>query len=154
LVDDDFIVWESSAIMQYLCYKKKDDLLFPSDQKERINIVRWQFWDASLMGKVLNRITYENFLKPKFGGGKADLPILQESLQQFHRFAHVLDEQLRSKKFITGERLTLADISVASSFAYMKEANIPLENYNHIIDWLKRVSHLPEWKEAIAEIHD
>ncbi len=154
LVDGDFTLWESGAIMQYLCYKKKDERLFPNDQKVRIDITRWQLWDASLLGKALNRITYENFLKPKFGGGKADPAPLEESLQQFQRFASVLNKQLQSNKFIMGNQLTLADVSVASSFVYMKEASISLEKFPHISDWLKRISDLPEWKEATAEIHD
>jgi DNA-binding transcriptional ArsR family regulator len=46
LVDGDFRLWESNAIMQYLAGRAKSDL-WPDDPRARADIARWQFWRRS-----------------------------------------------------------------------------------------------------------
>ena len=43
LVDGDLVLWESSAIMQYLGSKCKTSL-WPDGAKKRADIMRWQSW--------------------------------------------------------------------------------------------------------------
>lgn len=43
LVDGQFKLWESNAIMQYLAGTKKNSL-WPDDPRTRADISRWQFW--------------------------------------------------------------------------------------------------------------
>src|ERR1700759_1068504 len=45
LKDGDYVLWESEAIAQYLASRKPDSGLFPSDERARLDVIRWQFWD-------------------------------------------------------------------------------------------------------------
>jgi glutathione S-transferase len=45
--DDDYVLWESNAIMQCLALKKPQSGLLPSEEKARLDVTRWQFWDAA-----------------------------------------------------------------------------------------------------------
>jgi glutathione S-transferase len=45
LVDGDFVLTESRAIMQYLASKKPEMGLLPRDEQVRADVTRWQFWD-------------------------------------------------------------------------------------------------------------
>src|SRR5580698_8936994 len=47
LVDGEFKLWESRAIMQYLASKKPGTSLWPNDPKKQADITRWQFWESS-----------------------------------------------------------------------------------------------------------
>ena len=58
----------------------------------------------------------------------------------------MLDTHLSKQPYVTGSELTLADISIAASIAYSKEAAMPLEPYRHIQDWFACVSALPAWR--------
>src|ERR1700726_5280546 len=44
LVDGDFKLWESNAIMQYIAGKSANALWPTDDAKKRADIARWQFW--------------------------------------------------------------------------------------------------------------
>ena len=44
LVDDDFVLWESCAIMQYLADSKPGQALYPQDLLARADVNRWMFW--------------------------------------------------------------------------------------------------------------
>ena len=47
LKDGDYVLWESNAIMQYLASKRPESGLLPSDEKGRLDVTRWQFWDLA-----------------------------------------------------------------------------------------------------------
>jgi len=49
LVDGDFVLWESDAIMQYLA-SKKPNTLWPDDARTRADIMRWQNWQSAHWG--------------------------------------------------------------------------------------------------------
>jgi glutathione S-transferase len=46
LVDGDFVLWESNAIMQYLA-SGKPNALWPDDARARADIARWQSWQLA-----------------------------------------------------------------------------------------------------------
>ena len=45
LKDGDYVIWESNAICQYLASKKPESGLLPKDERARLDVTRWQFWD-------------------------------------------------------------------------------------------------------------
>ena len=47
LVDGDFKLWESVAIMQYLA-SQKPNTVWPDDARTRADIMRWQSWGLAL----------------------------------------------------------------------------------------------------------
>src|SRR5262245_36187395 len=47
LVDGEFVLAESQAIMQYLASKQPESGLLPLDEQVRADVTRWQFWDAA-----------------------------------------------------------------------------------------------------------
>src|SRR5688500_2546204 len=50
LVDGDFALWESNAIMQYLASQKPNSL-WPDDVRVRADIMRWMSWQLAHWGK-------------------------------------------------------------------------------------------------------
>ncbi len=148
LVDGHFTLWESNAIMQYVAAKAPDNDLFPDDIQTRSDIVRWQFWEANHYNKAANAIIWETFAKPVFNlPGDPDEDIIQASLEQFHKFAPILETQLDDHDFITGNALTLADYSVGylSTIVLMDSSRIPLEQYPNIKSWYERLEESTAW---------
>src|SRR5205823_11038710 len=47
LKDGDYVLWESNAILQYLAAKRPQSGLLPTDEKARLDVTRWQFWDLA-----------------------------------------------------------------------------------------------------------
>src|SRR5881398_3128572 len=45
LNEGDYVLWESNAILQYLAAKRPEIGLLPADEKARLDVTRWQFWD-------------------------------------------------------------------------------------------------------------
>src|SRR5690606_6560421 len=121
LVDGDFVLTESRAIMQYLASKKPEAGLVPRDEATRADVTRWQFWDAAHFSPALGTITFEKVIKPMMGGEPAPRKI-EEALVNFRRFAAVLDKHLAGRSFVVGTALTVADLTLAAPLMYATQA--------------------------------
>ncbi len=148
LVDGDFVLTESRAIMQYLASKKPESGLLPRDEAARADVTRWQFWDASHFSPNLATLAFERVLKAMFGMGDPDPRKIDDALGNFRRFAAVLDGRLEGKLYVVGDSLTLADLTLASSMMYSKQADVPFGDFRNVQAWFSRISELDAWKKS------
>ncbi len=47
LVDGDFVLWESNAILLYASEAHGEDRLWSREPRERADISRWVFWESA-----------------------------------------------------------------------------------------------------------
>lgn len=147
LQDGDFILWESTAIMQYLA-SQVSNTLWPEDMKSRADIVRWQSWELAHWNQGCLPLQYENFLKQLLQLGDPDPQAVQRATEIFHKEATVLNTYLADRKFLVNDTLTLADFSVASNLTYAVPGRFPLDDYPHIRSWYARIEELPAWQKT------
>ena len=148
LVDGDFTLSESNAIMQYLASRKANSL-WPDNARSRADISRWQCWQlAHWNAEACQPLTFQRLVKKFLNLGPPDEAIVAKATEAFHREARMLDAHLAKQPYLVGAELTLADIAAAASLAYAKEAEIPLAPYPHVRDWAARVHALPAWRET------
>jgi glutathione S-transferase len=150
LVDGDFVLTESRAIMQYIASKKPDSGLLPKDERARADVIRWQFWDSSHFSPQLGTLTFEKMIKGMMGMGDPDQGKIQDALTGFRRFAGVLDKRLDGKKYVVGNALTIADLTLASSLMYAEVTEAPVGEFPHIKDWFASITALDAWKKTAA----
>jgi glutathione S-transferase len=152
LVDGDFKLWESTAILQYLASKTTNSL-WPNDARTRADIMRWQSWGIAHLGsEACQPLTFQRFVKKFLNMGPPDEAAVAKALESFKREMTVLDEHLAKQKYLVGNALTLADFSIAAQLTYAKEADMPLASYPHVQEWLGRVRALPCWKETAPQM--
>lgn len=150
LEEDGFVLWESNAIVQYLAAKKPESGLLPSDLKARMTAVKWQFWETAHWDPACAIFMFENVVKALFGRGTADPAELKRGEEAMARLAPVLDDQLQRSRYVAGEALTVADISLGASLVSADQAKMPLENYRAIARWRTELASLPGWKKAAS----
>ncbi|PZU96743.1 MAG: glutathione S-transferase family protein [Pseudanabaena sp.] len=147
LQDGDFILWESTAIMQYLASQVPNSL-WSEDPQIRADIMRWQSWQLAHWYSVCQPLQFENFVKSLLQLGEPDPQIVQQASDRFHKEASVLNNHLANHEYLVNNTLTLADFSVASDLTYAIPARFPLENYHHIQAWYGRIEQLPAWQQT------
>jgi glutathione S-transferase len=62
--------------------------------------------------------------------------------------AQVLDDHLARNEWIAQDRLTLADLAIASPLMHTAAAELPVTGYAHMQAWLARVQALDAWQKA------
>src|SRR6266852_7968095 len=94
LVDGDFTLWESTAIMQYLG-GRKSNTLWPNDARTRADIMRWQSWQLQHWSKeACEPLTFQRLVKKVLNLGPPDAAVVEKATECFHREARVLDTHL------------------------------------------------------------
>ena len=147
LVDGDLVLWESSAIMQYLGAKQETPL-WPDDAGARADIMRWQSWQLQHWSRGTGTFLFENAVKPAMNIGEPDTKALGQAAELFHQDAAVLDQHLAAHPYLVGDTLTLADFAVVAPLFYGERAKIPLEKYGNIRSWFAKQAALPAWRET------
>jgi glutathione S-transferase len=151
LVDGDFKLWESNAIMQYLASQKPNSL-WPDDARARADIARWQSWQLAHFSKEgCEPLLFQRIVKQILNLGPPDEAIVAKGLECFNKEAAVLDAHLATQPYLVGKDVTLADFSVAAPLLYAERAALPLASYPNAKAWFDRVSALPCWKETMPQ---
>ena len=151
LRDGDYVLWEANAIMQYLAGRKPQSGLLPTDERGRLEVTRWQFWDLAHWDPAVAILLFENFVKPVLlAAGEPDAALVAKGTEMFHRAAGVLDGQLKGRRHVTGEALTLADFALGAPLNYAAQARFPLESYGEIRRWHASLMALPAWQQTMA----
>jgi glutathione S-transferase len=148
LVDGDFVLWESNAIMQYLA-DQKPNRLWPNDARSRADIMRWQSWQLAHWSKEgCEPLIFQRLVKKLLNLGPPDEAAVAGGIEAFNREARVLEGHLVKRSYLVGSEVTLADFSVAAPLFYAKEADLPLASYPQVRDWFARVAALPAWRDS------
>lgn len=146
LVDGHVVLWEANAIQCYVA-SKIDNELWPKTNA-RYDILRWQAWELAHFGAAARALAFQRVLKPLLGLGKPDEARCQEEETSFRRFASVLDGVLASKRYLVGDRLTLADFCVAAPLSHVRAARLPLAGFANIERWLAALEEEPGWRAS------
>jgi len=152
LVDGDFTLWESTAILQYLASKTSTPL-WPNDARSRADITRWQCWQLAHWGaQACGPLTFENLVKKFVNLGAPDQVAVAKATEAFNKEAKVLDAHLSKHKYLVNDALTIADFTVAAPLFHAQGAGMPVAPYAHLRSWFERVSALPCWSETAPQM--
>jgi glutathione S-transferase len=151
LVDGDVVLWESAAIMAYLCIQAGSDMWPASEPAAQVEVLRWLSWSDSHWSPVVAPFYFEHIVKSTFDIGPADVDSLKTKGADLARYAKVLDAHLANRSYAACNRPTIADFQLASMAAYWREARMPLAEFGNIVRWLERLMEIPAWAEPWPE---
>ncbi len=150
LEDEGFVLWESNAIAQYLAAKKPEGGLLPTDPRNRADVTRWQFWDSAHWDPACATLVFERLVKKMFGQGDPDPAQVEKGETEVRRFGGVLNGWLSGRRFLCGDRLSVADFSVGSWLNYAQQGAYPIDDFREINRWYAGLMELPAWRESIV----
>lgn len=146
LVDDDeFTLWESSAILVYLAQQQPDLGLFPADPRGQAEVLRWMFFSATHLQPWLSILGQERLLAPRLGRA-SDATAIALAERDLARFIPIVEEHLSSQRYLTGT-YSIADITVGGGFEECEARGLSLEPYPAIRAWRERLRQRPAWKD-------
>ena len=152
LVDGDFKLWKSNAIMQYIA-SKTANALWPNDAHVRADITRWQCWQLAHWGsEACQPLTFQRFVKKLLNLGPPDEAAIAKATEAFNKEAKMLDAHLAKQKYLVGDTLTLADFVIAAPLFYAKQGEFPLGPYANLRGWFERVAALPCWRDTAPQM--
>jgi glutathione S-transferase len=122
-------LWESCAIMQYLCNKHDLDEFYPKDPAERAMVDSAMFYLIGTVYPLVARATYPTLGFPQYAGEVATSEADDEMKAKAQKdaeaaLAHPLEVYrsffLDGKTFIGGDQPTIADIRLAATLEFLR----------------------------------
>jgi glutathione S-transferase len=122
-------LWESCAIMQYLCNKHGLDRFYPTDPGERAMVDSAMFYLIGTLYPLVARATYPTLGFPQYAGEAATSDADEEIKAQAQRDAtDALAQPLEAfraffldgKRFIGGDCPSIADIRLAVTLEFLR----------------------------------
>jgi len=129
---------QSGVILDYLA--EKLGKFGPADAAERREILRWLLWDNH---KLTSYTATYRFMRTFTSDPNPAV------LDVFRRRAEtawsVLDAHLADRRYVVGDRLTIADLSLCGYLFWPDEIGIDWDAYPGIRGWLERIQSEPRW---------
>ena len=133
--NDDFVVFESGAILMYLA--EKTGQLLPKEEKARSRVIQWLMFQMGGVGTMMGQanVFYRYF--------EEQIPAA------IHRYQHeglrllsVLDQQLAGREYICDE-YSVADIATWPWAVTHNWSGIDIEGLVNLQAWLERMAERP-----------
>jgi glutathione S-transferase len=148
LVDGDRVLNESVAIVLYLADKYPERGLMPADLRLRAEAYRWMLFALTELEQPLWRIARHTALYPPQDRLPADAALAR---RDFLPMAAVLEQHLKDRTYVAGDRLTAADFVVAYTLDWADEAQL-LGEFPALRAYLARMYARPHAPRRIGEI--
>jgi glutathione S-transferase len=143
LTDGEKVIWEADAILCELAGKVAPDYL-PDQQ---IDLVKWFSWNAQHLNRWGGELYFQHLIKPRFNLGPADQTAVKEAQGFYRNYAAVLNDHLKGRRWVLGDRPTVIDFSLSATLPYREGAHLPLDGLKEIQRWHDQLGDFPAWRD-------
>lgn len=109
LEDDGFVLWESNAIVRYLCARHATGTLYPEDLPTRFAAEQWMDWQQTTLNPA-GRHAFVQWIRTP--APQRDRALIAQSVAATEPLLAMLDAHLARQPYMAGEAFTMADIPV------------------------------------------
>ena len=135
LVDGDFRLWESNAILTYLATCFPETRALPGDPRGRADADRWLHWQSC-------------HLMPAMGALKT---AEQKDFSALTPLLAVLDGQLEGRDYVLGD-LSVVDFAIAAYLVTKLGRQVDYSGFPRLAGWLGRVGGLKGFQATQVQL--
>ncbi len=141
LEDGDFVLWESNAIVRYVCAKYgAPDTLYPQDLRRRFDAERWMDWQQTTLNRAGGPAFVQLFRTPPEQRQPA---VVEASRAAMAPLIALLDQHLATRAWMLGDAFTIADIPVACDVHRWWGLPLPTPQAPHVQRWFNAILARP-----------
>jgi glutathione S-transferase len=150
LRDGDFGISDSSAIIAYLDALRPDPELIPAEPRARARTIWFEeFGDTVLMG-CGRTMFFNRLVAPRFLGRPGDLDAADKAeREELPPILDYLESVIPESGFLVEDRLTLADLGVASPFVNLRHIRVDLGARPKLAAYLDGILSRPSFKHWV-----
>lgn len=152
LVDGDFVLTESVAIVLYLAEKVPQKRLLPADPQQRAELHRWLMFTVTELEQPLWRMARNTQIYPETQRQPSDVAIARG---EFEEMVAIVEKHMQGRQFVVGDHITVGDIVLAYTLDWGNENGLlgacpQLQAY--IARMYARPNAAPRIREAFASL--
>jgi len=148
LVEEGRTLWETDAIACRLSALADSD--FWRTDEQQVDMIKWISWGTHHLTNAASVLYWHKIIVPTFSDEVAEPQVLENALNDFRRFAAILDAHLGGRKWLVGDRISYADFRVATSLPFAAGAGLPLDEFPHVRRWNEQLLAIDAWRAPFA----
>lgn len=149
LVDDGFVLWESNAIVRYLCSQYGQDGLQPADEQERARADQWMDWQTAMVWARLRPVFMALVRMP---AAERDESAVAASVKATAALLAILDRHLANQPYVAGPRFSMGDIPLGVSIHRWFNLEIERPSMPNLRAWYERLLERPAYGPTVTAI--
>lgn len=138
LDDEGFIIYESNAILRYLCTKHSLEHWYPAQVQNRALCDQWLDWCQCVLNPTVMNIVFHGV----FAGEKGDKHLVALGNKKLPDCWNIIEQHLKQNTFFAGDSMTIADLAMYSSIFQLRFARVKPET-PQILAWLAKMEAVP-----------
>jgi glutathione S-transferase len=147
--DGDFAISDSSAIVAYLEAIKPEPNLIPTEPRARARTIWFDEYADTILFVCGGKMFFNRIVAPRFLGQPGDEEVAAKAeCDELPPLLDYLERVIPQGGFLVEDRLTLADIAVASPFANLRHLNVAVDPARHpkVKTYVERMLDRPSFK--------
>ncbi len=150
---DGMMLAESTAICEYVNETVSEPPLMPRDPKDRAEVRRMVGWfDTKFHNEVTANLLYERVHKKIMRGGYPDGRAVKIGATRIKYHIDYLTWLLDHRRWLAGDRLSLADLAAAAHFSCLDYISDVDWNRSEVVkDWYAKIKSRPSFRSILAD---
>jgi glutathione S-transferase len=148
LVEEDRTLWETDAIACRLSALAASDFWRTGEQQ--VDMIKWISWGTHHLTNAASVLYWHRIIVPTFSDEVAEPQVLENALNDFRRFAAILDTHLGGRTWLVGDRISYADFRVATSLPFAAGAGLPVDEFPQVRRWNEQLLAIDAWRAPFA----
>ena len=149
LEDDGLVLWESNAIVRYLCAQYGMSRMCPQDLKRRADVDRWMDWQAATLYYPSFREYY--IAQIRVAPEQHDKPRLDRLRQETVANLRILDAHLTQRDYVGGDALTMGDIPIGAVVDKWMRMKIERPSMPALERYYARLQERPAFRKRVSD---
>jgi glutathione S-transferase len=149
--DGGTVVWESNAIVRYLCAEYSPDGLWPTSVRSRAAADQWMDWAATAWQPAFMGFFWSWYRTPP---KLRDAAGNTQALERSYRCLAGLEAILAHRRFLAGDHFTMADIPAGAMLHRYFTLEIDRPDLPHVAAWYARLRERPAYGEHVMVPYD
>ena len=138
--DGDFAISDSSAIITYLDTIQPDPNLIPLDAKARARTIWYDEFGDTILNACGAKMFFNRIVAPRFLKRDGDLTAADKTeCDELPPLLDYLETVIPDSLHLVEDRLTLADIAIASPFVNLRHMQVPVGNRSKLTAFVDRM---------------
>ena len=147
LDDNGFILWESNAIVRYLCETYGRGTLASQDRQQFARADQWMEWNATSIQPEVIGTCFLGFIRT--AAADRNLAAIEAAAKRAgDRFA-LLNAHLATRPYVGGTRLTMADIPLGTMMYRYYTLPIARPSLPNVEAWYARLAARPAYSANV-----
>ncbi len=146
LCDGDFALWESHAIVRYLCNRYSPAAWQPSCPMEQGRANQWMDWNLTTLHPQVTVIFWQLIRTAK---SERDVQAIEEARARCSDLWGLVDRHLADREYLLGDQISMADIPLGCSAYRWFALDIDRPDLVHLTGWYKRLSERQAFRSQV-----